>query len=686
MERLISVLGLVVLLGIAFLLSNNKKMIKPRIFFWGLSLQLLFAVIVLNRGFLSFIGLFILFFMIVLYMLDKDIESKFKKKWLGGAVILVVSLLTVAAFYFLDASHVMKPVEKEGGNYVEVCYPQYAVVAEYGPFDNLKEAFFSRSGNSYIIVYTSGGKDYVEIDKTLYGPYDSVRSAYFAKNGADWIVEYETANAAGVREVYYLQPSGVTGPIGPDSQPAFSHDGQAWGKSIVSEKWYTRLGEASYGPFVAAKPGTVGGFVIYVLLAVLVAAITLSILTKRGVVKQAVVSKLFWSVVLLLTFSVLWARGIYGAKIMAAFSVKVEKFLSLTDLGTDFLFHSLVNVEFMSKYGMAFAISVLPTIIFFSSFMAILYYFGVLQSVVAGMARFMRWTMGTSGAESLSCASNIFVGQTEAPLLIKPYLKEMTKSEIHAIMVGGFATIAGGVMAGYIKMGVSATHLIAASVMSAPAALMVSKLMYPETEHSKTAGDVELPKVETSDNVLGAAAAGVTDGLNLALNVGAMLIAFIALIGFVDQILAWGDKLIDGRLIGGSLIPGSNEYKGIFPGSLKTLLGTVFRPIAWVMGVPWKESAAVGNLLGLKISVNEFVAYGMLGQHIANNDLGPRSIIIATYALCGFANFSSIGIQIGGIGTLVPERRSEIAALGLRAMIGGAIASWITATIAGILL
>lgn len=286
----------------------------------------------------------------------------------------------------------------------------------------------------------------------------------------------------------------------------------------------------------------------------------------------------------------------------------------------------------------------------------------------------------------MSCCANIFVGQTEAPFLVKPFLNDMTKSELHAIMVGGFATVAGGVLAGYVKMGVSPGHLIAASVMSAPAALVIAKLLYPETEHSRTAGDVDIPKVKVADNLVGAAANGVSDGLQLALNVGAMLIAFIALVAFVDLLMGAADAWIDGTLLGGALHPTTGEYHGFVPGSLKTLFGSVFGYVAYLLGVPWVDRVEVGNLLGLKITANEFLAYQQLGELIQKEALTPRAITIATYALCGFANFSSIGIQIGGIGALAPDRRGELARLGLRAMWGGALASWMTATMAGMLL
>ncbi|MDH3745067.1 MAG: NupC/NupG family nucleoside CNT transporter, partial [Acidobacteriota bacterium] len=366
-------------------------------------------------------------------------------------------------------------------------------------------------------------------------------------------------------------------------------------------------------------------------------------------------------------------------------------FLTLSDYGARFLFGDLADPG--KGLGFLFAFKVLPTIVFFGGFMAVLYYLGIMQKVIETMARFMRWTIGTSGAETLSCSANVFVGQTEAPLLIKPFLGKMTNSELLTIMVGGFATIAGGVLAGYIGMGVPAGHLIAASVMSAPAALVIGKIIYPELEHSATAGDVKLPDIEAGGNVIEAASNGITDGLKLAVNVGAMLLGFIALIAVADVILNFLDSLIDGRLIGGDLrtyssgglSPVTQEFAGIFPGSLQTFFGNVLKPLAWLMGVPWEDAAAVGNLLGIKLSLNEFVAYGQLGTYIDQDVIGPRATIISTYALCGFANFSSIGIQIGGIAAIAPERRSDLARVGLRAMLGGAIASWITATIAGIL-
>lgn len=414
------------------------------------------------------------------------------------------------------------------------------------------------------------------------------------------------------------------------------------------------------------------------------------------------------------------SNGLYGQVVFQSFSDGVAAFLNLSDYGAYFLFGNLSKTEFFFTetgagwpgFGVQFAFKVLPTIIFFGGFMGVLYYLGVMQKVIQAMARFMRWTIGTSGAETLSCSANVFVGQTEAPLLIKPFLKEMTKSELLTIMVGGFATIAGGVLAGYIVMGIDAGHLIAASVMSAPAALVIGKILYPETEESATAGDVELPDIDKGGNVIEAATNGISDGFKLALNVGAMLIGFIALIAVADVVLNWFDGLIDGRALvwldtslggalsnvksgigtrveygAGGLSPIVGEFRGIFPGSLQTFFGTLLRPLAWLMGVPWEDAALVGSLLGTKVSLNEFVAYGALGNYIKDGMFSdPRSLIIATYALCGFANFSSIGIQLGGIAAIAPERKSDLAKVGLKAMFGGAIASWLTATIAGILL
>ncbi len=407
---------------------------------------------------------------------------------------------------------------------------------------------------------------------------------------------------------------------------------------------------------------------------------------------------------LFIAFGVGWlaTRGMYGQVIFQSLSTKVAAFLNLSDYGAQFMFGNLADPQYAHMppdspwpgFAALFAFKVLPTILFFGGFMAVMYYLGVMQKIIGAVSRFVRWTIGTSGAETLSCTGNIFVGQTEAPLLIRPFLARMTSSELLTVMVGGFATIAGGVLAAYIAMGVPAGHLIAASVMSAPAALVIGKIIYPESEHSETAGDVKIPEIEAGSNIIEAATTGLTDGLKLAINVGIMLVGFISLMAVVDLLMGFMDGMIDGRLLdgerveygSGGLSPISGEYVGIFPGSLRTLFGTLLSPLAWLMGVPWADATRVGNLLGIKLSLNEFVSFGTLGTYIANGELSDRAVIISTYALCGFANFSSIGIQIGGISALAPERKSDLARVGFKAMIGGALASWLTATIAGILL
>lgn len=418
--------------------------------------------------------------------------------------------------------------------------------------------------------------------------------------------------------------------------------------------------------------------------------------------KKALPTKTLSLIFIVALFTLPMSKGYDGEIIFQSFSNKVADFLNMSNYGAAFLFGNLVETQYFFPavdtwpgFGYQFALKVLPTIIFFAGFMSILYHLGIMQKVIVAIARFMQWTMGTSGAETLCCSANIFVGQTEAPLLVKPFIKDMTNSELLTIMVGGFATIAGGVLAGYIAMGINAGHLVAASVMSAPAALVIGKIIFPETEKSHTAGNVEMPEMPKNANVIDAAASGITDGLKLAANVGAMLLGFIALIAVIDVVLNWLDMLIDGRLLGGALYeytattvssPITKEYAGIFPGSLKTLFGNLLRPLAFVMGVPWQEADLVGNLLGIKITLNEFVAYGNLSTYIQTNVLSEHAQIISTYALCGFANFSSIAIQLGGISALAPGRRADLSKLALKAMFGGALASWITATVAGILL
>ncbi len=324
-----------------------------------------------------------------------------------------------------------------------------------------------------------------------------------------------------------------------------------------------------------------------------------------------------------------------------------------------------------------FAFGVLPTIVFFSSLMSVLYHLEIMQRVVRAAAWVMQRTLGTSGAESLSAAANIFVGQTEAPLMVRPYVSAMTQSELMAVMVGGFATIAGGVMAAYVAMGLEAGHLMTASVISAPAALLIAKVMQPEVEQPKTLGRVTLTIEKTTVNVIDAAAVGALDGMKLSINVAAMLIAFLALLALVDSTLGWlGHQL--GAVVGANL-----EW------SLSKLLGYLFWPIAWLMGIEPKDCFAAGQLMGIKMAANEFVAYQRLAEWLRPDSpvhLAERTRTIMTYALCGFANFGSIGIQLGGIGGIAPERRSDLARLGLRAMLGGTLAACMTACVAGVLL
>lgn len=539
--KLMSLFGMMILLLIAWLMSYDRKMIRIRTVIWGMSLQFLFAVIILQKNVFSFVGMAVLAFLIVLYQFRNELLQP-ENRW--------------------------KAILKSAG-----------------------WTFISGSVWFFIFKYVSGA----------------------------------------------------------------------------------------------------------LVLILLLAGIVLFKKLKNTTFTQKISLQLIVSL-----FALPVSKGYYGQLIFHSFSDKVAEFLNMSNYGAAFLFGNLIEAQYFFPavdtwpgFGYQFAFKVLPTIIFFASFMSILYHLGIMQKIIVAMARFMQWTMGTSGAETLSCSANIFVGQTEAPLLVKPFIKDMTNSELLTIMVGGFATIAGGVLAGFIAMGINAGHLIAASVMSAPAALVISKIIYPEKEVSKTAGEVEMPEITKNANVIDAAASGITDGLKLAVNVGAMLLGFIALIAVIDVILNWLDMLIDGRLLGGVLYeytaktvssPITKEYAGIFPGSLKTLFGNVLKPLAFVMGVPWSEAHLVGNLLGIKLSLNEFVAYGNLGTYIHNGVLSERAQVISTYALCGFANFSSIAIQLGGISALAPDRRADLSRVALKAMFGGALASWTTATLAGILL
>ena len=344
-------------------------------------------------------------------------------------------------------------------------------------------------------------------------------------------------------------------------------------------------------------------------------------------------------------------------------SKAITKLLDFTLEGSKFLFGNLMDQK---TFGMIFALQVLPTIIFFSALMGILYYLGIMQFIVKIIAKGISKLLGTSGAETLSAVGNIFLGQTEAPLLVKPFIKDMTKSELMAIMVGGMATVAGGVMAGYVAMGINAGDLLAGSIMAAPAGLMLAKILVPETEEPKTKNTTDISVEQTASNVVEAAANGASEGLGLALNVAAMLLAFVALIALLNYILA---KL--GGFVG-------------FPElSFQWILGKIFSPLTFAMGIPSTDITTAGSLLGQKVMLNEFVAYSELAR--ISNTLQPKTVMILTYALCGFANISSVAIQIGGIGALAPEKKGLIAKLGFKALLGGALATCLTGTIAGVL-
>ena len=378
-----------------------------------------------------------------------------------------------------------------------------------------------------------------------------------------------------------------------------------------------------------------------------------------------------------LLFALMVLKTQWGARLFEALSKIFVTIISFTNAGASFVFGDLANYD---GFGFIFAFQVLPTIIFFAALMGVLYHLGLMQIIVKGMAWVMYKVMRISGSESLSVAANVFVGQTEAPLVVRPYIENMTQSELLTMMVGGMATIAGGVLAAYVAMLGGgdpqqqlfyAKHLLSASIMAAPATIVLAKILMPETEESLTKGEVKLNVEKTATNVIEAAANGASDGVRLALNVGGMLLAFIALIAMIDYPLGAIGNLL-----------GINESMGQ-PLNLSLILGWILSPLAWVIGVPWNDAVTVGGLIGTKMVANEFVAYTNLNT--IKETLSPQAVLISTYALCGFANFSSIAIQIGGIGGLAPNRRPDLARFGLRAVMGGTLATMMTATIAGVL-
>jgi len=394
-----------------------------------------------------------------------------------------------------------------------------------------------------------------------------------------------------------------------------------------------------------------------------VVALAYAFSTNRRAIRLRTI---LWGLGLQLVFAIIVLRWTFGQRIMAVAGAGVTKLLSYSAAGAEFVFGSLGKAS--TSTGFIFAFQVLPTIIFISAFFALLYYLGVMQLIIRFFAWLMKRTMGVSGVESLDVAASIFMGQTEAPLTIRPFLPECTRSELMTIMTAGMAHVSGGIMAAYIAFGVEAKHLLAAVIMTAPGTILMAKLLVPETETPKTQGKVEMSDqdMHRDDNILAAIARGTIDGGQLAFNVAIMLISFLALIALVNGIFG-----------------GIHHYVGIFPSSLESLLGHIFAPVAYAIGIPWKDAVSVGNLLGTRMVINELVAYQGLGA--AKALLDPRSVTIATFALCGFANLSSIGIQIGGIGALAPNKRSELAKLGFRAMLAGTMANLMSASIVSLL-
>lgn len=374
-----------------------------------------------------------------------------------------------------------------------------------------------------------------------------------------------------------------------------------------------------------------------------------------------------WGLGLQIVFAFLVLRWEAGRNAFQWLADKVNWFLGFAAYGATFVFGPLG--QNLKPWGVVFAFQVLPTIIFIAAVFALLYYIGVMQLIIRGAAVVMTKLMAASGAESLNVAASIFMGQTEAPLTIRPYLPDVTKSELMTIMTSGMAHVSGGIMAAYIAYGVKTQHLLTAVIMTAPGTILLSKMLVPETEKPLTAGRVEVAHMERDTNALAAIARGTTDGLNLAINVAAMLISFIALIYLIDGIFG----AVHGRM-------------GWFPASLEQVFGWVLSPVAWLIGIPWRDAPTIGNLLGLRMVTNELIAFQRLGPMGASNAIDPRSFTIATFALCGFANLGSIGIQIGGIGALAPNKKPELARLGVRAMLAGTMANLMSASIVGIML
>jgi CNT family concentrative nucleoside transporter len=388
--------------------------------------------------------------------------------------------------------------------------------------------------------------------------------------------------------------------------------------------------------------------------------------TNRRAIRLKTVA---WGLGLQVVFAIFVLKIDLGRTLFQKAGDAVSRLLGYAFAGSQFVFGDLGKQG--SHFGFYFAFQVLPTVIFICALFAVLYYLGVMQLVIKAAAWLMIRLMGVSGAESLNVAASIFMGQTEAPQTIRPFLPDLTYSELMTVMTSGMAHVSGSIMAAYIAFGIEPKHLLSAVIMTAPGTLVMAKMLVPETEVPRTAGRVvmseEEVEVEKNENLLGAIARGTTDGLHMALNIAAMLISFLALIALFDGIMG-----------------GIHAHIAWFPSSLEAILGALFAPIAWVIGVPWHDCRLIGNLLGVRMVLNELVAFSMLGPQKAVLD--PRSFTIATFALCGFANFSSIGIQMGGIGALAPNKRGDLAKLGIRAMLAGTMANLMSASIAGMLL
>lgn len=394
--------------------------------------------------------------------------------------------------------------------------------------------------------------------------------------------------------------------------------------------------------------------------------------TNRRAINKKTVA---WGLGLQVVFAIFVLKIELGRILFQKAGDAVNWLLSFAFKGSQFVFGDLGAQH--SPMGFFFAFQVLPTVIFIAAFFAVLYHYGIMQFIIKLAAKVMTRFMGASGAESLNVAASIFMGQTEAPLTIRPFLPDLTRSELMTVMTSGMAHVSGGIMAAYIAFGIEPKHLLSAVIMTAPGTILMSKMLVPETEFPKTAGRVVMSEEEVDEekkeNLLGAIARGTTDGLGLALNIAAMLIAFLALIALANGVL------------GGIHDAHFGHYQmWWFPSSLQQIFGILFAPIAWVIGIPWRDCPAIGNLLGTRMVLNELVAFSMLGPQRAVLD--PRSFTIATFALCGIANLSSIGIKLGGIGALAPNKRGELARLGIRAMLAGTMANLMSASIAGMLL